>query len=67
MGKLMQETAIPPKRTKNSDRRSREYLTPNEIDKLLNAAKQVGRYSQRNATMILMAYRPRGGLLELLN
>lgn len=47
MGKLARKTAIPPKRVKNSERRSREYLTPNEIEKLLNATKQVGRYGQR--------------------
>jgi integrase len=57
MGKLIQKTAIPPKRIKNSERRSREYLTPNEIEKLLNAAKQAGRYGQRDTAMILMAYR----------
>ena len=57
MGKLVQKASNPPKRARNIDRRSREYLTPNEIDKLLNAAKQIGRYPQRDTTMILMAYR----------
>jgi len=57
MGKLMCRTVFPPKKTKNSDRRSREYLTPNEIDKLLVAAKQLGRYGQRDTAMILVAYR----------
>lgn len=49
--------ALPPKKPKNSERRSREYLTPSEIDGLMNAAKKVGRYGQRDATMILLAYR----------
>ena len=57
MGKLRKKAAKPPKRIKNIKRRSREYLTPNEIEKLLNAAKQVGRYGSRDAAMILMAYR----------
>jgi hypothetical protein len=29
--------AIPPRRTKNLDRRTREYLTPAEVEKLLQA------------------------------
>lgn len=57
MGKLEKQASIPPKRTKNSERRSREYLTPHEIDSLLNAVKQIGRYRQRDAAMVLMAYR----------
>lgn len=57
MGKLIQKTSIPPKRIKNSEKRAREYLTPNEIEKIIVAAKQIGRYGQRDSAMILMAYR----------
>lgn len=57
MGKLRKKLPKPPKRIKNIKRRPREYLTPNEIEKILTAAKQVGRYGQRDATMILIAYR----------
>lgn len=57
MGKLRKKVSKPPKRIKNSKRRPREYLTPNEIEKLLDASKQVGRYGSRDAAMILMAYR----------
>jgi len=57
MGKLRKKASKPPIRIKNSKRRSREYLTPNEIEKLLDASKQVGRYGSRDAAMILMAYR----------
>ena len=57
MGKLRKKTPKPPKRIKNIKRRPREYLTPNEIEKLLEASKQVGRYGARDAAMILMAYR----------
>ena len=47
----------PPKKLKNTDRRVREYLTPAEIDKLILAAKKVGRHGLRDSTMILVAYR----------
>lgn len=66
MGKLRKKTLKPPKRIKNSKRRPREYLTPKEIDKLINAAKQVGRYGQRDATMILIAYRHGFRVSELI-
>ena len=42
---------------RNADRRSREHLTPAEIDKLIVAAGKLGRYGHRDATMILMAFR----------
>lgn len=47
----------PPLKVKNSLRRVREHLTPVEIDKLMAAARQLGRHGLRDATMILMAYR----------
>lgn len=46
-----------PIRPANADLRSREYLTPGEIDKLIEAARRHGRYGHRDATMILVAYR----------
>ena len=48
---------VPPPRRKNSEVRSREYLTPDEVQQLINAAKSVGRHKHRDATLILMAYR----------
>ena len=36
--------------------RSREYLTPAEIEKLIEAAKE-GRYGLRDAALVLVAYR----------
>ena len=57
MGKLVYGMSIPPIKTRNIDRRNREYLTPAEIGRIINAAKKVGRYGQRDATMILIAYR----------
>jgi integrase len=45
-----------PVRRPNAELRTREYLTPAEIDKLIAVAKR-GRYGQRDATLILVAYR----------
>ena len=45
------------KRPKNEDVRSREYLLPDEVEKLLKVAKKQGRYGQRNYTLLLMMYR----------
>jgi type 1 fimbriae regulatory protein FimB/type 1 fimbriae regulatory protein FimE len=49
--------APPPLKQPNVERRSREYLTPAEIDRLMAAARQLGRHGHRDATMILLAYR----------
>ncbi len=48
---------VPPPRRKNSEVRSREHLTPDEVEQLINAAKSVGRHKHRDATLILIAYR----------
>ena len=45
-----------PRRVPNADMRSREYLTPAEIEKLIKAAKD-GRWALRDATLIMVAYR----------
>lgn len=47
----------PPPRRPNQASRSREYLTPKEIDRLIAAAKAIGRHGHRDATLILLAYR----------
>jgi integrase len=47
---------VPPRRRKNADLRTREYLTETEIDRLITAARG-NRYGLRDATMILMAFR----------
>lgn len=47
----------PPRKPKNADVRSREHLTPDEVDRLIKAAGQVGRNGHRDATMVLVAYR----------
>ena len=50
MGKL-------PKRHKNKDVRTREYLTEQEVDLLIGAAKKTGRHGHRDATLIILTYR----------
>jgi type 1 fimbriae regulatory protein FimE len=49
--------AVPPRRQSNLDRRTREYLTPAEVEKLLQASSKVGRHGARDRTLILLAYR----------
>ena len=45
-----------PTRRPNAEMRTREYLTPDEVEKLIAAAK-LGRHGQRDATLILVAFR----------
>jgi len=47
---------VTPRRAKNSELRSREYLTEQEVDALMAAARG-NRYGHRDATMILIAFR----------
>jgi len=46
-----------PVRPANAELRSREYLTPAEVERLMKAARNGGRYSHRDATLILIAFR----------
>jgi type 1 fimbriae regulatory protein FimB/type 1 fimbriae regulatory protein FimE len=61
MGKL------PPMRVPNSERRSREYLSPAEVDSMIAAAKNTGRHGHRDATFILPAYRHAGRVSEVIS
>ena len=47
---------VTPRRPKNDDVRSREYLTDQEVERLQENAK-ANRWGHRDATMILSAYR----------
>ena len=47
----------PPCKRPNAASRNREYLTPAEVDRLREAAAKRGRHGNRDATMILLAYR----------
>jgi type 1 fimbriae regulatory protein FimE len=44
-------------RPTNVSLRPREYLTPSEVTALIEAARKVGRHGQRDATLLLLAYR----------
>jgi type 1 fimbriae regulatory protein FimB/type 1 fimbriae regulatory protein FimE len=57
---------VTPIRLPNAKLRSREYLTDAEVERLTNAAK-ANRWGQRDATMILVAYRHGFRALELVD
>lgn len=44
-------------KVKNLEKRTREYLLPNEVEAMIKAARQVGRHCLRDATLILLVYR----------
>lgn len=50
------ENRTVPTRPTNAELRTREYLTPAEVEQLMTAAR-TGRYGHRDATLILVAYR----------
>lgn len=47
----------PPRRRANAETRAREYLTPDEVERITDAAHRTGRHGHRDATLILLAYR----------
>lgn len=49
--------SIPPPRLTNAARRRREYLTPDEVEKVLQGAGKLGRHGARDRTLLLIAYR----------
>jgi type 1 fimbriae regulatory protein FimB/type 1 fimbriae regulatory protein FimE len=57
----------PPRRVTNAERRSREFLTPAEVESLINAAEKLGRHGHRDATMLLIAYRHALRVSELVS
>lgn len=59
MGKL------PPRRIRNIEVRSREYLTPAEVDALRTAAGRTGRHRHRDSTFVLISYRHAGRVTEM--
>jgi type 1 fimbriae regulatory protein FimB/type 1 fimbriae regulatory protein FimE len=56
-----------PRKPKNRDVRSREYLTDKEVDHLMKAAKNTGRHGHRDATLILVGYRHALRVSELIS
>lgn len=57
---------VPPRRVKNSAVRSREYLTPNEVARLMEAAGTIGRHRLRDRTLVLLVYRHALRVAELV-
>jgi type 1 fimbriae regulatory protein FimE len=47
----------PPRRRPNRETRSREYLIPDEVDRLLAAADASGRHGARDRTLLLLMFR----------
>lgn len=52
----MPRTSPPPK-IPNLQKRTREHLLPHEVEAMIKAARGVGRHGNRDATLILLAYR----------
>src|SRR5271170_5784406 len=52
----IENRAVVARRPKNVELRRREHLTPAEVERMIEAAKN-NRYGHRDATMILVAYR----------
>lgn len=48
---------LPPTKSKNIEKRSREYLTPEEVKALIDSARTLGRHCARDGLMILLTYR----------
>lgn len=49
--------SLPPRKQTNASRRSREFLTPDEVARLQQGAERFGRHGHRDGTMILLAFR----------
>jgi len=47
----------PPRRVTNRSLRTREHLTPEEVEKLITTAGRLGRHGHRDTTLILIAFR----------
>ena len=58
---------VPPLRRRNSEVRSREHLTLDEVERLMNAAGKTGRHRRRDRTLILIAFRHALRVSELVS
>ena len=59
--------SLPFQKPKNKSRRSREYLTEAEVNKIITAARNIGRHGNRDAAMILLAFRHGLRVSELIS
>ena len=56
--KRAKQDNLPPIRQRNQASRTREYLTPSEVERMIVAARHAGgRLAERDALSIMMAYR----------
>jgi type 1 fimbriae regulatory protein FimB/type 1 fimbriae regulatory protein FimE len=55
-----------PTRRRNADVRPREYLTPEEVERLIHYARKLGRHGHRDTTLITLAYRHGFRVSELI-
>lgn len=55
--KKQKNVGSPPVKRPNLEKRSREYLTVSEVNKLIKTAKTLGRHGERDSLMILIMYR----------
>jgi integrase len=53
---VIENRTVTPKRASNAELRTREHLTADEVEKLIDAAR-ANRYGYRDALMVLLAYR----------
>jgi integrase len=53
---VTENRTVAPRRPKNADLRTREHLTPDEVEKLIEAA-DANRHGHRDALMVLLTYR----------
>jgi type 1 fimbriae regulatory protein FimB/type 1 fimbriae regulatory protein FimE len=53
---ITENCTVTPRRPKNAELRTREHLTPDEVERLIEAAK-TNRHGYRDALMILLAFR----------
>lgn len=67
LGKVREKMNSPPQKPTNKSRRSREFLTEDEINKLMQAARKIGRHGHRDSTMILIAFRHGLRVSELIS
>lgn len=51
------KTLGPPSKIPNLEKRSREYLSVGEVNKLIKTAKRLGRHGERDSLMVLIMYR----------
>ena len=55
--KWAKRSNTPPVRQANQASRTREYLTPGEVERMIAARRGGGRVGERDALLIMMAYR----------